>query len=91
MVQMPKSCRAVYQKAMTGSSRKAAMQAFCQECMGWVVTEVYVCTDAGCPLYPYRPASRASQSNRESYVDGVESTNAAPSDSHRKGVRDERF
>jgi len=75
--QMPKACRAAYDRAMAGKSRKAAMAAFCAECMGWQVAEVFRCTDGGCPLYPYRPSSRASQGMPESYGDGAEGPNGA--------------
>jgi hypothetical protein len=60
--QMPRAYRGIYDKAMTGKSRKAAMRAFCLECVAWQVNEVFSCTDVACPLYPYRPASRAAQS-----------------------------
>jgi hypothetical protein len=73
--QMPRSCRGIYDKAMTGKSRKAAMHAFCAECVGWVIHEVYCCTDAGCPLYPYRPTSRASQDAPEDSATPLESPN----------------
>jgi hypothetical protein len=73
--QMPKACRATYNLAMTGKSRKAAMAAFCAECMGYQVAEVFRCTDVGCPLYPYRPSSRASQGMPESNGDGAEGPN----------------
>jgi len=53
--QMPVSCRATYKKAMKGRSMKAGITAFCTECVGYVRKEVEVCTDTGCPLYPYRP------------------------------------
>ena len=53
------------------------MASSCAECMGWQVAEVFRCTDGGCPLCPYRPSSRASQSVRESSGDGVEGQNGA--------------
>ena len=70
--QIPKLYLGIYDRAMTGKSRKAAMHAFCLECVGWVVQEVFLCTDPGCPLYPYRPPSRASQDTSESYADEPE-------------------
>ena len=73
--QIPRACRATYERAMQGKSRKAAMHAFCAECMGWQVTEVFRCTDTGCPLYPYRPSSRALQGARQDDGDRAESTN----------------
>ena len=54
---MPKSYRSNYRKAMRGRSMKAAIKAQCLECVGWVRNEVKLCTDLGCPLYPYRPTS----------------------------------
>lgn len=58
--QMPKLYRATYDRAIRGKSRKSAVNAFCLECCGWQIKEVYLCTDLGCPLYPYRPHSRVS-------------------------------
>ncbi len=59
--QMSKQYRPTYNRAMNGKSRKAAMRAFCCECCGWEIREVFLCTDLGCPLYPYRARSRVSQ------------------------------
>jgi len=59
--QMPKLYRALYDRAVAGKSRKAAMHSFCIECCGYQIKEVYLCTDLGCPLYPYRPCSRVPQ------------------------------
>ncbi len=52
---MPETCRGHYRKAMKGRSMKAAITAFCLECVGYVRSEVDICTDIGCPLYPFRP------------------------------------
>jgi len=52
---MPKRYRNIYDKAMSGKSRAAAMHAFCLECMGWQRIEVELCTSPACPLYAYRP------------------------------------
>ena len=52
---MPESCRGHYRKAMRGRSMKAAITAQCLECVMWVRKEVELCTDTGCPLFPYRP------------------------------------
>lgn len=51
---MPKRYQKLYDKAMKGKSRKAAIKSFCIECMGYVFEEVIDCIDKGCPLYPYR-------------------------------------
>jgi hypothetical protein len=64
--QIPKLYRGIYDKAITGKSRKAAMHAFCLECCGWQIKEVYLCTSPQCPLFLYRPKSRASQGTPES-------------------------
>ncbi len=52
---MPRKHHKIYRKAMEGKSRKAAMHAFCLECCGHQIADVFECTDRGCPLYPYRP------------------------------------
>jgi hypothetical protein len=52
---MPVIYRGIYDKAMTGQSRAAAIHAFCLECMGWQRQEVKLCTSYACPLFPYRP------------------------------------
>jgi len=74
--QIPKLYRGIYDKAVTGSSRKAAMHAFCLECCGWQIKEVFLCTDLGCPLYSYRPKSRASQGAPESVSNEPEPKNS---------------
>ena len=71
--QIPKLYRGIYDKAVAGRSRKAAMHAFCLECCGYQIQEVYLCTDLGCPLYPYRPKSRVSPVAPESVPDEQES------------------
>jgi len=45
-----------YQKmyARRTKSRKAAVRSFCLECVGYSETEVELCTDKTCPLYPWR-------------------------------------
>lgn len=74
--QVPVRSRAIYEKAMSGRSRKAAMRVFCLECCGWQVNEVFECTDVGCPLYPYRPTSRTVQGKPERQPEKLESTNS---------------
>jgi hypothetical protein len=71
--QMPRSYRATYKKAVTGSSLRAAANSFCFECVGYVRNEVKVCTDLGCPLFPYRPASGISRGHRGAGLLGAES------------------
>ena len=72
---VPVKFQRIYRRAMTGKSRKAAMHAFCAECCGYQIKEVYLCTDLGCPLYPYRPQSRVSQDTPESVSNETESNN----------------
>ena len=69
---VPKLYRGIYDKAVAGKSRKAAMHAFCLECCGWQIKEVFLCTSPQCPLYPYRPQSRVSQGTPESVPDEPE-------------------
>lgn len=52
---MPKAYRGIYDRAMTGQSKAAAIHSFCLECMGWQREEIRLCTSYPCPLYPYRP------------------------------------
>jgi len=53
--QIPDIHRTNYDKALRGRSMKAAIKAFCLECVCWQKEEVRLCTDLACPLYPYRP------------------------------------
>jgi hypothetical protein len=55
-----KKYRGLYERAMTGKSRRAAMRSFCLECCYWQIKEVQKCGDDGCPLFPYRPQSRST-------------------------------
>jgi hypothetical protein len=51
---MPRKYFALYERATTGKSRKAAIRSFCLECCGYSSLEVRKCTDLGCPLYIFR-------------------------------------
>ena len=55
LAEMSSPCRMTYVRAMGGKSLKAAVKAFCMECVGWQREEVRLCTALACPLYPYRP------------------------------------
>ena len=55
----PRKYKPMYDRAMSGKSRKAAMRMFCLECVGYSEGEVALCTDTYCPLFPYRPKSKA--------------------------------
>ena len=74
--QMPRLYRAKYDAAVGGKSRKAAMHAFCLECCGWQIKEVFLCTGLACPLYPYRPHSRVSQGTSQSVPEEPECKNS---------------
>ena len=54
LAQIPARQRPIFLRAWTGKSRKAAMRAFCLECVGYESAEVNRCTAPACPLYPYR-------------------------------------
>jgi len=51
---IPKKYKRLYNKAVTGRSRKAAIRSFCLECTGYSPKETENCTDKACPLYKYR-------------------------------------
>ena len=72
---MPRKYRAKYDKAVSGKSLRAAVNAQCLECVMWVSKEVTLCTDLACPLYAVRPY-RSSGSTRNGDLIGVESKNS---------------
>lgn len=74
--EMPQRYRETYDRAMTGRSRKSAMRVFCAECCGYEIREVHCCSSPECPLFPYRPRSRAPQGAPEGLREAVESTDA---------------
>jgi len=74
--QVPAKYQALYERAMSGKSRKAAMRVFCLECCGWEIKEVFLCTDVGCSLHPYRPTSRIPPGSPEALPDKPESKNS---------------
>jgi len=51
---VPIKYKALYNKAMSGKSRKSAIRSQCLECVSYVDKEVTKCGDKGCPLYNYR-------------------------------------
>lgn len=51
---VPRKYVKLYNRAMTGRSRKAAIRMQCIECCGDNEKEVAMCTDGGCPLFKYR-------------------------------------
>ena len=82
--QMPDIHLANYKKAIRGRSMKAAIKAFCLECVCWQKEEIRLCTDLACPLYPYRPyKNRANRcSERRSF--SVESKKLGKRDNYAK-------
>jgi len=55
---MPAKYRRLYVRAMTGRSLRAAVNAFCLECVAYQRDEVRHCTAATCPLFAHRPYKR---------------------------------
>jgi len=51
---VPRRLHSTFIRAWSGRSRKAAIRAFCLECMGYSAGEVALCTASACPLYAYR-------------------------------------
>ena len=55
-MQAPPKDRPGYLLAAAGrASPRAAIKAFCLECVGWQRAEVTRCTAPACPLWSYRP------------------------------------
>ena len=52
---VPMKYRSIYDRAMQGKSRKAAIHSFCLECVDWLIDEIRDCTGYACPLYEVRP------------------------------------
>ncbi len=71
--QMPQIHRSNYDKAVQRKSMKAAVKAFCLECVCWQKEEVRLCTSLACPLYPYRPYKDSSKQASERPGFSVES------------------
>jgi hypothetical protein len=61
IAQMPKVYRKIYEKAVAGNSKAAAIKAFCLECCMWQKNEIINCTSLACPLFPYRPLFKSSK------------------------------
>jgi hypothetical protein len=65
--------RATYDRAVSGKSLRAAVNAQCLECVCWQRIEITNCTDLACPLYAYRPY-RISAAGRNEPAERAEST-----------------
>lgn len=59
-IEMPSKFNRMYERAMSGRSRKAAIRAHCLMCVGWLEQEVEKCTSPDCPLFHYRLATPTS-------------------------------
>ncbi len=55
LARVPVSARRTYRLAVEGRSFRAAVKAFCHECVGWQRQEVTLCTSLACPLWAVRP------------------------------------
>jgi hypothetical protein len=54
LADIPAKYRAMYRAAWKHKSRKKAIRAFCLECLGYMPSEVRLCTSPDCPLYEFR-------------------------------------
>ncbi len=54
LLEIPVRQRQIFRQAWKGRSRKAAIRAFCLECIGYEAAEVNRCTAPTCPLYEFR-------------------------------------
>ena len=52
---IPEIYREIYEKAVLGGSKPAAIKAFCLECACWEKNEIIKCNSVACPLYMVRP------------------------------------
>ena len=74
--QIPRSYRAIYDKAASGRSLRAAINSFCLECCHFQIEEIRNCTDLGCALFAARPYQRSPQNGH----DGCSGRAESPSD-----------
>lgn len=76
LADIPERYHAMYHRAMSGRSRKAAVRVNCLMCVGWNSAEVDRCTAKTCPLYPYRRRNAdtdALEGHDEAHVERAES------------------
>jgi len=69
---IPRKYRRLYDRAVSGKSLRASINTQCLECCDWISSEVYLCSDLGCPLFAVRPYS-SSGTVRKRHLVGVES------------------
>lgn len=59
----PDSCQGILAKAYSGrASPRAAIKAFCLQCVGYRREDVTNCTALACPLHKYRPYQAVTKS-----------------------------
>lgn len=76
-VDTQKSYRRNYEKAVSGRSLRAAVNASWLECVMWQRVEVRLCPSYPCPLWPYRPYQDVSKKPFEGPDYSPESTKSA--------------
>ena len=74
---IPKAFRGIYDRAVSGSSLRAAVNAQCLECVCWSTQAIRDCSDVGCPLHAVRPYQTISQDGREGQDMDQESKNSS--------------
>lgn len=77
---MPKIYRATYDRAVSGKSLRACINAFCSECTQWQRVEVRLCTSLACPLYAVRPYQGSSNNPSDESDFAPESKNSENGD-----------
>jgi len=56
VAEAPESCQGILTKAYDGeASPRAAIKAFCLQCVGYKREDVTNCVAQACPLHAYRP------------------------------------
>ena len=55
MLNVQESLQGVFRRAYSGKSRKAGMDAYCYQCIGFEREEIRHCTAPECGLWEYRP------------------------------------
>lgn len=74
---MPSAYRGIYDRAVSGQSLRAAVNAQCLECVYWKKDEIRNCPDAACPLFAVRPYQHSPQTARNGQDIAAESPKTA--------------
>lgn len=69
---IPRKFRTLYDKAMTGKHRRAAIRINCLWCLGWSEQGVQDCTSRSCPLYHYRLGHVSDSDGSAPHLNGGE-------------------